>query len=627
MNNSAGYFCGVKFTFFLVASFVVLCVTAQKSIVDDSTKQVYGPKTVEMTNEDFIKNNIAIRYWHPDTTVYRKEKYDRVDASERQFQSLGFIGSPLFDLEYELSNKPGRTFGINGYDPYFKSVNEINYYNTKSPYIDMQVILGGSDRSKIDFEFSRNINAHWNVGFDINRITADKQIALQAQGDRSVESAAFDIYTHFYNKEKPYEIAFSYHSLNHQVADIGGVDVPDDPTIPDFYLYQDAETQLSDAASQDKRSRMHLFHQYKLGSGFQLYHQADLTNQEYRFTNDSNSGETQYDSYYPQYLLNEDITSEQNSFSSFENEIGMKGDIQGAFYRFYLKRRALIYDQKYALETSIGETYAGTYLRFDWKDKFSVIGQGEVSNEGAYQLEGTLKSDLIKGSYTSQRALPSFILQNYSGNHHQWSNSFDPVFSNTIKGEMNLKWNVFELNPRVSVTTRSNHIYFNSSQVPEQIGSTLLINKIGGDVAINFFKFNDEEYFRLENSLTLSQVSGDASDVIRIPEFRGSGRLFWRGNWFQNAVPVEIGADLYYRTAYFGNQYDPVLAQYYINDELELQAYPAVDFFINMKIGNLRAYLKWNHINQQINDGYMATPYYPAQRTVFDLGVQWLFFD
>jgi hypothetical protein len=53
----------------------------------------------------------------------------------------------------------------------------------------------------------------------------------------------------------------------------------------------------------------------------------------------------------------------------------------------------------------------------------------------------------------------------------------------------------------------------------------------------------------------------------------------------------------------------------------------AIDLFINMKIRNFRMFFKWTHFNQQVNDGYMVTPFFPAQRAIIDFGAQWIFFD
>lgn len=612
------------------ASFFVFFLAFQLSaqLTDDSTKLVYGPHTVKFTSESMIKNNLDDRYSHPDTTVYLFEKYDIVDRMNRSFQSLGFLGSPLFDLSYGLPEEPGQLFGFSAYDKYWRSIDDIKYYDTKSPFMDVSVTLGGQRRSKIDFAYSRNVNEHWNLGFDLNRITADKQIGAEALGDRSVESASFDIYTHYENEEKPYAVTFSYTSLKHQVADIGGVLVAENATRADYFQYSTSDTQLDDAQTIDQRNRIHVYHQYKLGSGFQLYHQADVTNQSYSFTDFSTDDiGDKYANYYPQFLLNTDTTQERAYYRSVVNEAGLKGDIKGAFYRFYAKRRVLSYDYKEALEVRRGENYVGTYLRFDWKNKFAVIGNGELSDVGAYQLKGQLKSTLLSVSYTSMRSLPSFIVESYSGNHHEWDNTFKPTFSNHLEGSLLLKWLGIEVKPMLRIKTVNNLIYFNSDQEPAQVNGALLMNQAGGSLAFNFFRTNADEHFRVENQAHVTQVSGAERSVVRLPALLYSGRLFWRGLWFQSAVPVEVGADVYVRTSYMGNQYSPVINQFYLQNDLNLDAYTAVDAFINMKIRSLRATFKWTHVNQRANDGYFATPFYPGQKAIFDFSVTWLFFD
>ena len=597
-------------------------------LVDDSTRLVYGPHTTFFTTERLLKNNVLNPYKNPDSTVYLLEKYDIVDRLDRKYQSLGFLGSPLFDMTYSAPSQIGREFGFNAYDKYWKAADEIKYYDTKSPFMDVGVVLGGQRRSKIDVGFSRNVNEHWNVGFDINRITADKQIGALTIGDRSTESSSFDIYTHYQNDEKPYAVSFSITRLKHQVADIGGVLVGDNPNRADYFQYSTSETQLQDARTVDLRSRIHLLHQYTLGSGLQFYHQLDLTSQEYSFRDFGTDGDpTRYQDYYPQFLVNNDTTSELATYRSFENEIGIKGSVKGAFYRLYVRRRGLRYDYKQSLETTVNETYVGSYLRFDWKEKFSVVGKGELSNEGAYLLNGNLASDFLRLSYTSTRSLPDFMVQDYSGNFHSWSNNFKATFHNEVAGALIVKWNSVELSPKASITALNNVIYFGDDQQPDQTTGTLLLNRLGGKISFNFFRFNDHEHFRLESESGVTQISGTDKNVIRIPRFLQTSRLFWRGDWFQNAVPVEIGVDMYLRTAYMANQYTPVLSQFYIQNELRNEAYAAFDFFVNMKIRNLRASIKWTHFNQQANDGYFATPYYPGQGAILDLGIQWLFFD
>lgn len=615
------------FIFLLFAEYL-----SSAQFVDDSTKNVYGAHTTFFTSEKFIKNNLPAPYQNPDTTVYLHEKYTRIDGSNRQFQHLGFIGSAILDQRYNPPKEIGRTFGFSGYNYYFKTVNEIKYFDTKSPYMDVGVVFGGENRSKIDLGFSRNVNENWNLGFNMNRITADKQIGRIREGDRAVESVSFDLYTHYTHKKVPYEIAFSFTRLKHEVADVGGVFVEEGAKRADFFLYEDAITQLEEAVTRDQRTRFHVYQQYKLGFGFEFYHQFDQTDQEYNFTDFSEIDTIKFTAFYPRFNINEDTTSEKSTFSSTVNEVGLKGEIKGAFYRFYVKHRALIYETK-TIDESARETYAGASLRFNWQDKFSISGNGELSEEGLYKLKGELSSDFISISYVSMRSSPSFLALNYDGNHHDWANSFKAILTNGLSGQLNFKRGGIAVSPQASILTVNNFVYLDADQVSTQASDVVVIGRVGGSLDLeflkgfDFLKMNEKEVFRFENEFLVNNVTGAASDIVRIPTIQYNGRLFWRGTWFEDAVPVEVGADLYFRSSNRANSYDPVTSQYYLQNDIKLKAYFTVDLFINMKIRNLLAFVKLVHINQEANNGYLTTPFYPGQQRIMDFGVRWLFFD
>ena len=79
-----------------VLSFLVL----QAQIVDDSTRNVYGPKTTLFTTEKDILNN-TVAYQTLDTSIYLFERQSFVEKSGRRYQDLGNLGTALFPIFYE----------------------------------------------------------------------------------------------------------------------------------------------------------------------------------------------------------------------------------------------------------------------------------------------------------------------------------------------------------------------------------------------------------------------------------------------------------------------------------------------------------------------------------------------
>lgn len=612
--------------------FITVCIVSGLSaqIVDDSTKQIYGPSTIKYTTYNNLLNNIDV-YHSIDTSIYLFERRSFYDRSGRRFQDLGSFGTAASPIFHTPQNSFGRTSGFNAYTHYAFGPTDVKYYNTKSPFIELQVNLGGGNRNIVDVGFSRNVKPNWNIGFDLRKITTNKQLAPTSQTDRQVIGTTFVGYTHYRHPKINYQLAANYTSMTHKVVEIGGARPTSDSLRTDFFLFDNALVRLEDAQGIVKTSRWNLYHDYQIAKQFQLYHIFDYRSESNVYKDFvSGTGAGGYDLYrdfYQDFLIDPDSTQERSKLTTLSNEAGIKGNLSSVFYRFYARLRSvdwnyLLYDPR---EETV-EKYLGGYVSFDWKEKFKVIGNAEYLVGGEYKFGGNLSSDLINVSYTSMRFAVPFIYKDYFGNHHEWHNNFDPVFSNKLDGQLNLKFKSLEINPKVSLTAYNNFVYFDQNIDPVQASDGVLISSFGGDV--NFRIFNEKgEGWHLENEVLATNVSGGASNSIRVPDLFYNARYFWRGNWFSDKVPVEFGVDAHARTSYFANAYAPEIQQFYLQDNQEIFGYVAADLFVNMKVDKFFFALKWTHFNQPQDDGYFVTPNYPGQRKVIDLTIRWMFFD
>lgn len=608
---------------------VLFISTAIAQIVDDSTKLVYGPTTTEYTREANILNNMG-SYQPVDTSIYFFERQSYYNRSGRRFQELGNFGTALFPIFYPPQEEFGRTSGFNAYSRYAYLPEDVKYYDTKSPFIEMLVYLGGGNRNIVEIGFSRNVNKNWNIGFDIRKITANKQLAPENQTDRQVVGSTFVGYTHYKHAKLPYQVLANYSSMDHKVVELGGARPTFDSLRTDFFLFDNALVRLEDAQGIVKTNRWHIYQDFQIAEQFQLYHVFDYR-KETNIYQDSRGGTGAgeydlYEDFYQDFLIDSDSTNERSRFTTLSNEAGLKGDLSSVFYRFYARLRKV--DWNYLLYNPGEETvekYLGGYVRFDWRDKFSVKGNAEFLVGGEYKFGGSITSDLLKVNYTSVKSKVPFIYSDYFGNHHEWHNNFSSVFTNKLEGQLNLDFSFIEVRPKLSFTAHNNFIYFNQDIEPVQ-STDVVISSFGGDFNLRF-KNDKKEGWHLENEIVGSNVSGGASAGVRIPDLFYNGRYFWSGNWFDDLVPVEVGIDAHARSSYFANAYAPEIQQFYLQDDQEVFGYIATDLFVNMKVDKFFFALKWTHFNQPQDDGYFATPNYPGQRKVIDLVIRWMFFD
>ncbi len=600
-------------------------------IIDDSTELVYGPETTKFIYESQILNN-QVEYLTVDTSLYLFERQSFIDRNERKYQNLGNFGTALFPVFHTPQQSIGRTSGFNAYAPYATPrLTALKFYDTKSPFIDLFTYLGGGNKNFVRVDFSRNVREGWNVGFNLHKITTDKLLANNGEGDRQTVNTNFDIYTHYLNTKVPYQAVVYLSRLSHNVFELGGTRYGSDSTLTELFRFDNALLRLSEAQNTRTETQWHWYHDFSIADQLQVYHTFHYQGEEntYQDFTDGSSGE--YDTYadaYGVFLLDSDSTYERSTFSSTTNEAGIKGDLESIFYRAYIKLRSV--DFSYALfdpVEKVTETYIGGYTRFNWKDKFRVIAETEVLQGGEYQFKGNLSSDLVNLTYESKKFNVPFIYNNYFGNHHFWRNNFTPIFSNQLSGNLNLKYKFISLIPKINFTTYNDFVYFDEFQNPQQASSGMAISSIGGAVNIALKSRNKDEGFYFENEVIATDVSGGAANAVRIPELFYNGRYYWRGLLFGDQIPIEFGLDTHARSSYFANAYSPELQQFYLQNELEQVGYFKADLFFNMRLDKFYLGVKWAHLDQPADSGYFVTPFYPGQPRAIDLIIRWTFFD
>ncbi len=610
----------------LLLLFIGACWSVQGQIVDDTTELVYGPETTLIIKEIDIKNNFP-QTRHPDTTMYGLERFTWTDKLRDYYQDLGNSGTAMYPVFPQVRDVIGRTSGYHSFDVYMVEPEEISYYDTKSPFMDLKVVFGGGNRATADFNYSRNVNENWNVGFDIYRITSDKQIGYAGIGDRNVVGTTFDIYSYCKHPKLPYTALVNLVNMSHNVEETGGILIESDAPAEEFFQYQDSEIRLEEARSYDKRIQGHLYHQYELANQLQVYHQLDISRKRFGFS-DFNDGGSLFTDFYKQFLIDPDSTYENTIFRETMNEAGIKGDLANIFYRLYVKNRILDIEYHYFDPTSgVVENYLGGYARFDWKEKFNVEAMAEFLQTGEYKLEGRINSDLIFGSYKSVLARPSFLVEDYFANNHEWHNEFRSTFTNEIKGGLRLKTKNLLIRPSGRILTLNNFIYYDQEINPAQAGAAVLYS-LGGDFNLSLYTdFERREGLHLENEVFYSELSGGDANKIRVPRLFYNGRAYWTGFVFSNTMGLEVGVNMHAKTAYQALTYAPEIQQFYLQDNFTIDAFLAIDAFLTIRVDKLRAFIKFTHVNQPADGGYFTTPLYPGEQRMIGLGGRWLFFD
>ena len=594
----------------------------KRTILDDSTYNIYNAKTTLYLEEsNLINEDYSFKYL--DTTLYNFELFDFPEKYNMKYQNLGNLGTALFDLDYDKTKGIKLSSGFDAYLPYYQNYKKIKFYDTKSPFIDLNLIFGGLGRSMVDFSFSRSINKNWNLGFDVHRISSDKQIgATKSKGDRNILSSSFDLYVFHNSKDNKYKFLTSYFNLNHNIFETGGISVENDDLPVDFFQYQDSEVNLIDVENHNKYRNFHSYHEYSLNDNFRIYYLFDYLNNNVEYI-DQNLAQNL--SFYDKILIDSTQTLDTFNIKSFENNFGVKGKIKSIYYNIFLKRYDLSYS--YLITSNkrkINENILGSKIEFN-KNSFLINIDALIKDNGNYNLSGKIKSKYFEGLYFSGLFNPTINENYFMGNHNFWDENFNSKFINQIDFKLKLSNDYISFYPDVSLSSIKNYIYFDESKLPKQNQNTIYKNSFTLSFDLNFLK----SLFHLESKLTYTNLAGsNVVNVLRLPKFKYFGKLYYSDTWFDKKIPIELGTNLYFRSSYFANAYSPDIQKFYIQNNFKLKSYILSNIYFSMKIENLRVFLKMHHFNQfEKLDGYFVTPYYPGQRRVLDFGIRWLFFN
>jgi hypothetical protein len=608
-------------TFFFVI-LILFPLPLLSQILDDSTRSIYGPSTTLFYYERDLKNNLD-QARPVDTVLTGHQRFGYVQENDFKYQNLGNIGTPTVSIFPQAPGTIGARSGFFVYDYVFDNADRVRYFNTKSPFIDAELNLGGNGRSILDIEYSRNVNPQWNIGFDVTLYRIDKQVGEeQTRGDRNAESNNYYFFTGYHTKDSMYHVLATFTRMNHVVNETGGVVF--DPATDNFEAYfdSDADINMRNSISRDFRNQVRIYHQLQFSKYVQLYHVLDKTKQSNFFTGLPSSNDQLF---LGSPLIDTDTTFNKTKFRTWQNEVGIKGDIGKVFYRFFYKRREVknVY-QFLPLVGPFTENFAGTVLRYQHNEDLSGTVKGEFLSDGFYDFSISARYKWVELNFRDMKFKPSILSQAYFGNYDEWQNDFVSQTYQTIalKGHAKILNNLV-LTPKVEYTEIARPVFWNTSAEPEQTNNSAFIFTGGMEIKSRFLRrmhFNGEVLY--------TTVSGQAGDVFQIPELFYQGTLFYRNFLFKNRLELELGVDIHWKSAYFAYDYDPAVQQFFLQFGTEIPAYLYMDLFLNFKVNRTRITLKLNQFSQDLIDpGYLTAPNYIGTPSTFDLLISWPFFD
>jgi Putative porin len=324
--------------------------------LDAHPQDVYNAITTLFTTQENIQyNQKGYKAIADDLSISGMHRFTFVQQHGNKLQNLGNNGTAAKPIFYVIPENIGVTSGFHAYDIYFRSPGQFRYYDTKSPYSKLYVILARFGSFYADVCHSRNVTPNWNIGANFRNMMTDKEWIPRRLGDRNVISYGFDLFTHYNTDNEQYQLLAHLLIAKHRVRETGGIYTEKYQRNPHsmsertlwtrnmanrFWCSDPKKDPEKDPESSDARKRFHLYHQLALAEQLWVYHELGICKDKHQFKKNFLIGDTGV-------CLGGNKTDTQKAIDTAatlwnaQNEWGVKGDWQNWFYCGYYRHKKL----------------------------------------------------------------------------------------------------------------------------------------------------------------------------------------------------------------------------------------------------------------------------------------------
>ena len=610
------------------------------SIPDRSSKKVVKNDKANIKDYKIItRENDTIQL---DTTLSIKKEYKFNYLRKDNFELLAFsnIGQTYNTLSKNFrSNALLPSLGAQAKHFNYMGIDDIYYYHVPTPLTELMYKTAFEQGQLLDAFFTVNTSKQFNfsIAYKGMRSLGKYEHILSSTGNfrftsnYKTKNNRYSARTHIvmqdiYNEENggvSDEDLINFESGDQEFLDRGIFDP----------LFQNAQSTL-------KGKRFHLDHSYVLKEQDSLRSNiisvgnvVSFEDKYYHFTQDTSVpffGDTFMASNISDKVTLEAFYAELNvrysnrTLGAFKVNAGYN-DYNYGYNSLVILNNQPITNRLLGAVSSFGAAYENSIGALDIKGDFGLNLTGDLkgnflSAEAAY----TFSDDLaVNASINSNSKAPDFNFQLFQSDYlsYNWQNKFKNQQTKQYALEINSKkFGTLQLD----FNTLDNYLYFakdtNDAVKPNQFDET-----------INYLraKLSNEISFRnvaLNNTILYQRVM-DGGEVYNVPEIISRHSLYYTNEFFKKALFLQTGVTFSYFSSYHMNRYDPLLAEFYVQNTDKLGDFPRIDFFINAKIRQTRIFLKAEHLNSSFTGyNYYSAPNYPYRDFIVRFGIVWNFF-
>jgi hypothetical protein len=304
----------------------------------------------------------------------------------------------------------------------------------------------------------------------------------------------------------------------------------------------------------------------------------------------------------------------------------------------YYYNQVLIFDDRIIPSSlsqninNVGGQYE--YRKNKWNGNF--LYSRSITNQSLSNLNGKLQYDIddenqLTFQYQNINKLPNNNYNLYQSSYvaYNWLNDFKNEKINTLNVNATTPW----VNTSLQFSILNDHLYFaDISSIQQIIEKSQIIAPTQYDGTINYLSVKVSKElkfgkFALDNTFLYQKVEQQDA-ILNVPEIVTRNTLYFTNYFFKKALYLQTGIVFNYFTSYYANEYNPVIGEFFVQENKKIGNFPNLDFFINARIQRTRIYFKAEHFNSSLTgNNFYASPNNPYRDFTIRFGLVWNFFQ
>lgn len=612
----------------------------------------YGPHTTRYYHWHTLYNNITDTLYI-DTAYTDRHRYNLVQKNGNTWQDLGVFGTAAQPIFFREPEQIGTRLGYRAFEAYRLQRDEVRYFDTYSPFTDLDYIQGGKGRTRLRVIHARSITPEASAALFFQRQEANKILGRNSRrNDPMLTNQGYGAFSRFFSRDLRYKLLAHFLYSEHAVQENGGYNTDELSPANSFTLAnltpQELTYSLDQAVNREKVRTFHLYHQYDLkkdsaqqtNRSTQIFHQSEWLRQTNEYTDENVQSNVR--TFYRR--LPFDIAAFRGQqlryatdYRQWDNRIGIKGQQNNFRYRAYLRNRMYAFQAEYTDVQTLADSAKTLRIAPEWfvgaaadvpiyrHHKLNAEAEAQLPLKD-YRLRLIYVNKWFKGTWLRTVFSPDLTQRHVFGSFFKWDNA---DFLHTVSDRLNYETGFIPvpfLKKYLSFARFAgfeniqNMIYYDTAGIARQTTEGVRILHAG--LNIRFF-FKDVHWHTL---IKYSQNIGE--DVFRVPPLLINSQLFVQNRFFGGELDGQFGLDFHWKSAFYANAYMPVTGQFILNNRYLTDGFPVLDLFFNFKVSRALLFIKATNLLQDIaGKAYFNTPRYFAQPRSLEIGINWLFFD